>query len=468
MQSAARKLINMRHIAASGAPAVILVAEDDDLTRELMATVLKRDGHQIVEAESGVQAIEILKTRPIDLVLSDIQMARVGGMEVLSYVALNHSLIPVILITAFAQPETAMDAISQGATDYLTKPIDVFALRATVTRALENRRAQEETLRRQEGEPLDDGVERKTLIGTSPPMLALYKQLAQVAPTHATVLIMGESGTGKELVARTLHDRSRRSEGSYVAVNCAAFAENILESELFGHERGAFTGAQSVRRGVFEEASGGTLFLDEIGDIPVKMQAQLLRVLQEGEVRRVGGTGTITVDVRVIAATNRDLNDDVAAGRMREDLFYRLNVVTVHTPPLRKRGEDVVELAKYFLIRYANEYGREVPQLSEDAMALIRQHPWPGNVRELENAIARAIALSPRSILTAHDFPVSDPPSSRAMLENPWPTLAELEKRYVAQVLDRTGGNRTHAAAMLGVDRRTLQRMLAKEDHDSD
>jgi two-component system response regulator AtoC len=449
------------------AQALILVAEDDDLTRELLVEVLRRGGHRIVDVASGMDAIEQLKAQRFDLVLSDIQMAGAGGMEVLAHVMRTAPETAVVLITAFARPDSAMDAIAQGAVDYLTKPVDVFALQAAVARALERKRLTTENLRLR-----SVTLDKKSMVGTSAPMLNLYKQIAQVARTEAAVLLMGESGCGKELAARKIHDLSRRASGPYVPVNCATLAESILESELFGHERGAFTGAHSSRRGVFEEANCGTIFLDEIGDVPAKMQAQLLRVLQEGEVRRVGGTAPIKVDVRVVAATNRDLVAEVSSGRMREDLYYRLNVVAVRVPPLRDRGDDIVELARHFLVRYAVEFGRSVPDLSPEAITLLRTYPWPGNVRELENALARTIALSQRAVLLPEDFPsevnqrITTP--GRKTVDADWPTLKVLDERYILKVLEHVRDNKTHAANVLGIDRRTLQRLLAREEGEAE
>jgi len=446
-----------------GGKASVLVAEDDDLTRELLVKVLRRDGYDVVEAVDGVDALEKLRASRADLVLSDIQMAQVSGMELLDAIQKRAPEIPVVLITAYAEPGAAMDAIMRGAADYLAKPVDIIALRTTVARALERRQLAGENQRLR-----SEAVEKKTLIGTSPAMLELYKQIAQIAPTHVTVLIVGESGSGKELVARTIHERSRRADRPYVAVNCASIAEGLLESELFGHERGAFTGAHSTRLGLFEEANGGTVLLDEVGDIPAKMQAQLLRVLQEGEVRRVGGSSAIPVDVRVLAATNRDLTVDVAEKRMRADLFYRLNVVTLRIPPLRERGDDVVALARHFVARNAATLGRPIPEISDEALKRLRAHPWPGNVRELENAMARAVAMSQRSVLLPGDLPplVSGEalaPGAQS-IDHDWPTLGELQRRYIARVLERTAGNKTAAASILGVDRRTLQRQEQEGD----
>jgi DNA-binding NtrC family response regulator len=369
----------------------------------------------------------------------------------------------VVLITAYAEPGAAMDAISRGAADYLAKPVDVIALRATVARALERRR-----LRGENRALRDEASGKKVLIGSSAPMLELYKQIAQVAPSDATVLITGESGAGKELVARTIHDRSRRARERYLAVNCAALADGLLESELFGHEKGAFTGAHATRRGLFEEASGGTLFLDEVGDVPAKMQAQLLRVLQEGELRRVGGSLPIAVDVRVIAATNRDLAADVADKRLRQDLYYRLNVVSLRIPPLRERGDDVLALARHLVARHAVQIGRPVPEISDEALARIRSYPWPGNVRELENALARAVAMSQRGVLLPGDLPplvaADSAIAGPSAIDHDWPTLEVLQRRYIEQVLARTGGNKTAAASILGVDRRTLQRLFSRDE----
>ena len=444
----------------------ILVAEDDDLTRELLVKVLRREGYSVVDVVDGAEAIERLQRDAFELVLSDIQMARASGLEILEQVTKSGVDTPVVLITAYAEPGAAMDAIARGAADYLAKPVDVIALRATVARALERRRLHSENQRLRE-----QVVGEKKLIGTSPPMLELYKQLAQVAPTDATVLITGESGSGKELVARTIHQRSRRADKPYLAVNCAALAEGLLESELFGHEKGSFTGAVAGHRGLFESANGGTLFLDEIGDVPPKMQAQLLRVLQEGEVRRVGGASSVAVDVRLIAATNRDLANDVAEKRMRADLYYRLNVVALRIPPLRERGDDLVALARHLVARHAVQLGRAVPEISDEAMDRIRSHPWPGNVRELENALARAVAMSQRAVLLPMDLPPLVAGDAAAggvtSIDHDWPSLAELERRYVERVLHRTDGNKTAAATILGVDRRTLQRLFARDDPDA-
>jgi two-component system, NtrC family, response regulator AtoC len=438
----------------------ILVAEDDDLTLELLTTVLRSAGHDVTPVADGREALDELGRASFDLVVGDVQMPRASGLELLDALAEKAPETPLILVTAYANPGAAMDAIARGAADYLAKPVDVVALRTTVARTLERKRLAGENRQLRHAV-----IEPKTLLGTSPPMLDLYKQIAQVAPTDTTVLVTGESGSGKELVARMLHARSARAARPFVAVNCGGLAETLLESELFGHERGAFTGATSQRRGLFESASGGTVFLDEVGDVPLKMQAQLLRVLQEGEVRRVGGEAAIAVDVRVISATNRDLAAELAEGRLRQDLFYRLNVVALHVPPLRQRGgDDVATLARHFVARHAAQLGRPVLEIAPETLARLGAHAWPGNVRELENALARAVAMSQRGVILPEDLPavVSGRPAEGGPLDEGWPTLDEIENRYVDRVLERCEGNRTDAANILGVDRRTLQRLLAR------
>jgi two-component system, NtrC family, response regulator AtoC len=442
-------------------PARILIAEDDDLTLELLATVLRGESYDVVTVTDGREALDRLRAGPFDLVLSDVQMTRASGLEVLAAVTTEFPDTPVVLITAYAEPGAAMDAIGNGAADYLAKPVDIVALRATVARALERRRLASEnrTLR-------STIAGRKILVGTCPPMLELYKQIAHVAPTDATVLITGESGSGKELVARTIHERSRRASQPFVAFSCAALAEGLLESELFGHEKGAFTGANAPHKGLFEMAEGGTLFLDEVGDVPTRMQGELLRVLQESEVRRVGASAPTKVNVRVISATNRDLAAEVTAGRLRKDLAFRLDVVTLRVPALRERGDDIISLTLHLASRHAALLGRAEPHISEEAMYLIRSYSWPGNVRELENALARAVALSQRGVILPGDLPPLAADARTVMpasIDSDWPTFEELQRRYIERVLEHTGQNKTSAASILGIDRRTIQRLAARE-----
>jgi DNA-binding NtrC family response regulator len=453
----------------------ILVAEDDRVARELLTEILNRDGYEVDAVAGGDDAIRRAAGEPPDLVISDVKLGDgPSGMEVLAAFQVRASQTPVILITAFGDVSGAMVAIQRGAYDYVSKPFNIEELALTVRRALERRRLLEENraLRQQ----LRKGS-LEDIVGRSPAMLEVYKMVARVASTLSTVLVVGESGTGKELVARAIHSHSPRARAPFVAVNCSALTESLLESELFGHERGAFTGAHATKRGVFEEAAGGTLFLDEIGDVGTKMQAQLLRVLQEGEIRRVGGSEPIKVDVRIVAATNRDLEEEVRAGRFREDLYFRINVVTIRLPPLRERPGDIPLLVEHFLHKYARREGRSEAGIGPEAAAALNRHSWPGNVRELENTIERALALSKEGFILTSDLPkelaaLTHPAPPRApdgggeplpALVEDRPTLAELERRYIDLILRETGGNKKRAAEILGIDRRTLYRTLERE-----
>jgi DNA-binding NtrC family response regulator len=449
-----------------------LIVEDEQPFRQLVGEILQGAGYEVTLCESGDRAIELAQhptpgMRPIDVVISDVRLGDgADGMDVLAAFQRALPQTPVVLMTAFGDVENVMQAIQQGAYDYISKnPFQPGELVQTVERALERRRLLEEnrSLKR------DSRGRIREIVGRSPAMLEVYKMVARVAASMSTVLVVGESGTGKELVARAIHNHSARSSGAFVAVNCTALTESLLESELFGHARGAFTGAVASKRGLFEEAQGGTLFLDEIGDINGKMQAQLLRVLQEGEIRRVGGSEPIRVDVRVVAATNRDLEDEVQKGRFREDLYFRINVVTIRLPPLRQRPEDIPLLVDHFLSKYAQREGRPESGVSADAMELLRQYGWLGNVRELENVVERALALSKSGIILPSDLPVEvragegrPPPLTAYNLVDDRPTLAELEQRYINLVLQQEGGNKKRAAEILGIDRRTLYRTLER------
>ncbi|HET6921803.1 MAG TPA: sigma-54 dependent transcriptional regulator, partial [Anaeromyxobacteraceae bacterium] len=368
----------------------ILVVDDDQSSRELLTRILGQDGHRVTALADGREAIEALGQGDApDLVVSDIRMAEADGLQVMDAYRQRAPDTPVILVTAFGTVDGALEAIRRGAADYLSKPYDVDAIKVVVARALKQRALvlENRTLRRD----LRDKYRLENVVGRSESMLHVFKTAARVASAEATVLIQGESGTGKELVARAIHQSSPRAAGPFVAVDCGAIAEGVLESELFGHARGAFTGAQAMRRGLFEEASGGTLFLDEIGDVGPNLQARLLRALQEGTIRRVGTNEPIAVDVRTVAATNRDLEQAVKEGSFRADLYYRLNVVAIRIPPLRERREDVPLLAEHF----AHKHGRgEGAAISPAARDLLVAYHWPGNVRELENVIARALALN--------------------------------------------------------------------------
>ena len=441
----------------------ILVIDDDQSRRELLTRILGQDGHQVTALADGREAIEALGSGdPPDLVVSDIRMAEADGLQVTDAYRQKAPDTPVILVTAFGTVDGALEAIRRGAADYLSKPYDVDAIKLVVARALKQRALAMENRSLRRG--LRDKYRLENVVGRSEAILQVFKTAARVASTDATVLIQGESGTGKELVARAIHQSSPRAQGPFVAVDCGAIAEGGLESELFGHARGAFTGAQVARRGLFEEASGGTLFLDEIGDVGPNLQARLLRALQEGTIRRVGTNESIAVDVRVVAASNRDLEAAVKEGTFRADLYYRLAVVTIGIPPLRERREDIPLLAEHF----AHKHGRsEGSAISPAARDLLVAYDWPGNVRELENVVARALALNPSGVILPDDLPeavrsgeADAAPAGLAGDERP--TLEELERRYARQVLGETGGNKSRAADILGIDRKTLYRILGE------
>jgi two-component system, NtrC family, response regulator AtoC len=449
----------------------ILVTDDDPVSCELFAEVLESEGYQVDRVLSGEDALQQLHRETYALLLVDVRLPGISGLEVTREVRTTHPDLPIVVMTAFGSMEIAIEAIREGAFDYTSKPMNLEELKHTVSRALAQRSATE--LGPQVGGDGEDIAPLGAIIGRSPAMVDVYKTVARAAATKSTVLILGESGTGKELMARALYQHSPRSHRPFVAVDCGAMTESLLESELFGHMRGAFTGAFTEKRGVFEEADTGTCFLDEIGDITPNMQAKLLRVLQENEIRRVGGQKWIKVDVRIIAATNKNLVEKVKQGTFRQDLFYRVNVVTIHLPALRQRTEDIPALAYHFLRRYSQEHGKPVVGISEDAMTLLRIYTWPGNIRELENTIERAVALSNQAMLTPEDLPVevrdrSTPGANPDRLPTGWagftdlPTLEEVKKRYILHVLDSTQGNISRAAEILDIDRRSLYRMLER------
>jgi DNA-binding NtrC family response regulator len=455
--------------------AKVLVCEDDRVARELLEEIMRAEHYEVDALATGDEAIARAGKSAYDLVVSDVRLGDgAGGMEVLAAFQAKAPQTPVILITAFGDVTGAMAAIQKGAYDYVSKPFNVAELATTVRRALERSRLVEENraLKAKGGGEKVPTIE--SIVGSAPAMLEVYKMVARVAPTLSTVLVIGESGTGKELVARAIHQHSPRKDAPFVAVNCTALTESLLESELFGHQKGAFTGAVASKRGLFEEAQGGTLFLDEIGDVGQKMQAQLLRVLQEGEIRRVGGTESVKVDVRVVAATNRDLEDEVKAGRFREDLYFRINVVTIRLPPLRERPTDIPHLVDHFLAKYAARERRTFAGVAPEAMQQLKKHAWPGNVRELENVIERALALSKDGVILTSELPPevtgqevqtgSQPAPKGYSLVEDRPTLSELERRYIELILHETGGNKKRAAEILGIDRRTLYRTLERDE----
>ena len=458
------------NLTGTGAGAHILLFEDDETLASLLARVLRTEGYHVDIQDNAGEVPTGARLARYDLVLSDIHLADdTSGHDVLKRVREASPTTPVILMTAYADIEGAMTAVGEGAYDYLAKPIEPTDLKRMVGEAIARRKL----AATQAAPPTrQDAMAEATIVGTTPAMLTVYKTVAHVAPTTATIMIVGESGTGKELVARAIHAKSPRSGRPFVAINCGALPESILESELFGHERGSFTGASAQKRGLFEEARGGTLFLDEIGEIGPKMQVQLLRVLQEGEIRRVGATETVKVDARVVAATNRDLRGEVTAGRFREDLLFRLQVVTVNVPPLRERRGDVPLLIKHFIGRHSERLGRTAPRVATEVFEMLEGYAFPGNVRELSHILERAMLLAREGVITGADLPpevttafgtVAAQGGSLGSLADDWPTLQLLERRYIDRVLSRTGNNKTRAAEVLGIDRRTLNRMFARE-----
>jgi DNA-binding NtrC family response regulator len=436
----------------------VLVVDDDAVTCRLLADVLARDGATVTGESDPRRALARALDEPPDVAILDVQMPEMNGLVLLRGLREHMPDVPIIIMTAFGSIDSAVAAIGAGAVDYVSKPMDVEEIRASVRRAL-GRHAEAQAALPVAGEELN-GV-----VGRSPAMVEVYKTIARVAPGRSTVLVLGESGTGKELVARAIHEHSPRRKRPFVAVDCGALTESLLESELFGHVRGAFTGALIDKPGLFAEADGGTVFLDEIGDVTPGLQAKLLRVLQEQQVRPVGGTEWHAVDVRVVAATNRDLSAAVAAGRFREDLFYRLKVVSLALPPLRERREDVPLLVEHLVRRAAHECDKPVSGVSEAALALLCAYPWPGNVRELAHVLERGVALAQHEVLSAEDLPLElrqPPEPALAAAPADRPTLEQLKRRYVRAVLEESGGNVSRAAAVLGVDRRSLYRMLQR------
>ncbi|HKY36720.1 MAG TPA: sigma-54 dependent transcriptional regulator [Polyangiaceae bacterium] len=439
----------------------ILVVDDEATARNGLAKLLEQEGYPIELAADGQEALASVTENPPGLIITDLKMPNMDGMELLKQLGERGIEIPAIVTTAFGDVATAVAAMRAGAEDYLTKPIDFDALLLVVERTLarDELKSEAENLRRQLRARDKEGMEG--LLGASAAMQRVYQMVRQVAPARATVLITGESGTGKGEVARALHALSQRSAAPFVTLQCAALAESLLESELFGHEKGSFTGADKKRIGRFEQANGGTLFLDEIGEIPMATQIKLLRVLQERTFERVGGNETISVDVRVVAATNKDLAEEVREKRFREDLYYRLNVVHVAMPPLRQRGNDIVLLAEHFLRRFARDNNRRIDSFSDAARAKLVAHRWPGNVRELENAIERAVVFTEGEVVEAEALPFDATP---ATIEGgprvPGATMAELEKHAILATLEAVNGSTSKAADMLDISARTIQYRL--------
>ncbi len=443
----------------------ILVVEDEDIARENIKHVLDRDGHQTEAVDSGEAALEAIKTADFDLVLTDLKMKGMDGLALLQAAKALQPEIEVVVITGHATVSTAVEAMRKGAYDYLPKPFKFDELRLLVDKALEKRGLRREvaSLKRQ----IATQSEAPVLIGQSPAMLQLKKTIAQIAATDCTVLILGETGTGKERVARAIHTGSRRADKRFLAINCGSFNEELLAHELFGHEREAFTSARSTKKGLLEAAEGGTFLFDEVGDMSPAMQVKLLRVLEERNFMRVGGTRDIPTDIRVLAATNKNLKHEMEIGGFRRDLYYRLNVITLEVPPLSERGEDVIILARHFLRRFATAHGKRVETISESVQDILLDYPFPGNVRELENLIERAVALCDGpEILPGHlpkDLPGATASLGRTRRGRPL-TLEENEREHILRVLQLAGGNKSQAAELLGIDRASLWRKLKRFD----
>jgi len=440
--------------------ASILVVDDEYAVRDSLSHWFEKDGYEVTAAENATEALRALQEHSFDVVLLDIKMPGMDGMELQEHIHKIDPSLAVIMITAFASVETAVRALKQGAFDYVTKPIDPDELSHLVQRALEQRRLEKENLQLRES--LDELVAVDTIIGESPPMKKVLELVQHVAKTNATVLIRGESGTGKELVARAIHANSPRRYFPIVPVNCGALPETLLESELFGHEKGAFTGAQYRRKGKIEMADGGTLFLDEVGAISPRMQVDLLRALETKEITRIGGSRSLKVDFRVICSTNEDLEKAVEEGRFREDFYYRINVFTLEVPPLRARRSDIPLLAEHFRRRFARQMDKRITDISPQALELLQDYDWPGNVRELANAIERAMVVGQPPEIRPEDLPLGAPrPAPTGETTEPV-SLAELEKRHIASVLEQTGWNITRAAEVLGIDRVTVYNKIKK------
>jgi two-component system response regulator AtoC len=444
------------------AKTTVLVVDDDPTAYRLLREVLAQEGYQVETAESGRAGLEKAGSTFFDVVLSDVRMPDLDGVEVLRGLKQLSPETVVIMMTAFGSIETAIESIQEGAYDYISKPFKLNDVKLTVRRALDHKRLLRENLQLRRALKAQHQLEN--IVGRSPAILEVYKIVARVASSTSTVLIRGESGTGKELIAKAIHYNSPRAEQPFIVVDCGALAETLLESELFGHMKGAFTGAIANKRGLLEEAEGGTCFLDEIGDIGPSLQAKLLRFLQEREIRRVGGREGIKLDVRVVAATNKDLEALISDGKFRQDLFYRLSVVSIILPPLRDRKDDISLLAEYFLTKYALRNQKDISHIAPQSMHLLCEYLWPGNVRELEHVIEQAVALTANPVLLPEDFPPKfrgAAAATHAVEGGSW-SLREGVKRHIREVLKQAKGNKKLTAQLLGINRRTLYRLAER------
>ncbi len=437
----------------------VLVVDDEENIRLVLRTLLRKHGYEVEVAESGEAALALVDSFGPDVILTDVRMPKMGGLDLLATLKAKQQPATVIVMSAYGSNDLALEAMKAGAYDYLSKPFKPDEVVLVLRKAEEREALRRENLALKE--QIREGNQYESILAKSPQMVDIFRTITKVADFKATVLISGESGVGKELVARALHSRSSRKGAAFVAVNCGAIPENLLESELFGHKKGAFTDATSDRRGLFEEANGGTLFLDEIGELPLNLQVKLLRVLQEENIRRVGDSKDMKVDVRIVAATHRDLGAEAKAGRFREDLYYRLNVVNLFLPPLRERGDDVLIIAKALLSKFADELHSQVQGFTPQALAAIKKSAWPGNIRQLENRLKKALVLCERKLLDVDDLELGA--ASEAPILPLEKAKEEFQRRYVLEVLERNNGNRTQTARDLGVDPRTIFRYLERE-----
>ncbi len=446
----------------------ILVVDDEKNYLVVLEALLRSEGYEVITADNAKDALEIVLESDVDLVLTDMKMPGISGMELLETIKRRKPDIPVIMMTAYGTIEMAVEAMKKNAYDYITKPFKNEELKRTIKKAIENYTLLKEN--RRLSRELRERYRFANIIGKSKPMLEIFSTIEKIASSRASVLITGESGTGKELIAKAIHYSGSRRDGPFISINCGALTETLLESELFGHEKGAFTGAIAMKKGRFELADKGTLFLDEIGDMPASLQVKLLRVLQEMEFERVGGTRTIKVDVRIISASNKTMKEEVEKGRFREDLFYRLNVIHIHIPPLRERVEDIKLLVNYFLDKYSKEEGKEGIKISADAWKALYSYHWPGNVRELENVIERAVVLNSDGIIDLDDLPLEISKRDQELdIDRFIPigaplqkTLEEIEKALITRALRYNNNVQAHAARMLGITKSLMQHKIKK------